>query len=104
MDYMLKYLMPSTVKIAPMASKDAYSKHTYGSDTSIQCNIAGEITLVKDSKGVESVSKTQIILATVNGTTVDSRVTLPDNTTPRILTVKTFQDHTGNVVEQIFLE
>jgi len=97
-------LMPHSVSVAHRASQDKYGAITYGSGTTWRARIQSKITLVRNSQGLEAVSRTQAYLAGVAHVGIRDRVTLPDGTAPVILAIATFPDEKGDAYEVIYFE
>ena len=95
MDYQLKKHLLQTVKIKPWSSMSYDGANTYGTEVNVPCRTTFLTKMVTDEQGQEVVSHAQTI---VDGTTVvntKSYVTLPDNTHPKIITVKEVADESG---------
>lgn len=95
MDYELKKLLKETVSIKPLSSINAYNEPTFGSAVSVACRIQQKVMVIFDSEGKETVSHTQIFVNGDTVVTVDSQITLPAGTTPRILQITQSPDETG---------
>jgi hypothetical protein len=83
-----------TVTIQGQASKDKYAKQTFGgSTTTLEGRIINETKLIRDASGQEVVVKGKVIVPGAStGVTVDHKLTLPDGSTPKILTVDEVTD------------
>ena len=59
-------MMRQTISIAPLSSRDAYGKPTYGSATSYRCRLVGKRTRVLNAQGQEVISNwTAYVMADV---------------------------------------
>lgn len=97
-------LMPHTVTIAHKTGQDQYGAPTWGVATSWQARVESMVKMVRDANGLQAVSQSQVYLAGVAGTGIRDKVTLPNGTSPPILSVLTMPDETGNSYEVIYLE
>ena len=95
-------LMPHTVTIANLSSRDAYGVPTYGTATSYRARVVRKAQIVKDVTGAEVVSSTQVWLFGTSGVTPESRITLPDSSTPKILMVESYPDEEGDHHDKVF--
>jgi len=73
-----------SVSIAPFVSKDAYHKVTYGTAVTVKANVDYIIKNMIDSRGNEIVTSAWIALPAGTSLTYDSKITLPDGSTPYI--------------------
>lgn len=78
----LKSLMPFTVMVEPLLSKDRFGEETYGPAVPIRGRLRNGNTITKDSDGQEVVSKVQFWAAGVFDLSADDRYTLPAPWTP----------------------
>lgn len=96
MDPALAALLADTLTVAPRTGQDGYGVPTYGTVVSMKARVVYRNRLVRDSEGREAASR---ITAWVDaGTTVitsTDEVTLPDGTTPPILSVERVPDEEG---------
>lgn len=97
-------LMPHSVTIAHKTGQDQYGAPTWGAGTAWQARVEGKVTLVRDAQGLQAVSRSQVYLSGVAGTGIRDKVTLPNGTSPPILSVATVPDETGDSFEVIYLE
>lgn len=87
--------LTSTVNIAPVSSKDSYGKPTYGADVPYSARISERRVKVRDAQGEEVVADGKIVLGTSVVVPLDSRITLPDSSTPVIIAVNRAYDEGG---------
>jgi hypothetical protein len=95
MDYQLKKHLLQTVKIKPWSSTSSDGAHTYGTEVSYACRTTFNTKMATNDLGQEVVSHAQTI---VDGTAVvnsKSYITLPDNTHPKVISVKEVADELG---------
>lgn len=87
--------LTSAVNIAPVSSKDSYGKPTYGADVPYGARISERNIKVRDAQGEEVVADGYILLGSSNSIPVDSKITLPDSSTPVIIAVNRAYDESG---------
>lgn len=78
----LRTLMPFTVLVRPLLSKERFGEETHGPEVAIKGRLRDGNVIVKNSDGQEVVSKTQFWAAGVFGLTADDLYTLPAPFTP----------------------
>lgn len=89
-------LMPSTVTVYAKTATDAYGKFTFsGTGTAVRCRIQPSDNVVTTADNRNVVSRGTIIFYGTPTITTDSKIVLPDNTIPLILTVQVHNDDTG---------
>ena len=83
-----------TVTVQGQASKDKYGKQTFGgATTTLEGRIINETKLVRDASGQEQVVTGKVIIPGAStGVTLNHKLTLPDSSTPKILTVDEVTD------------
>jgi hypothetical protein len=89
-------VMPSTVTVYPVASTDAYGKLTFGATgVSTRCRVqeTGKVVKNADSNDVYEVGT--IIFYGNPSITTESKIVLPDGTSPLILSVRVYNDEFG---------
>jgi hypothetical protein len=88
--------MPSTVTVYAKASADAYGKVTFGaSGVATRCRIQQTGRVVKSNDN-RDVYETGIIIFYGNPSiTEDSKIVLPDGTSPLILSIRDHNDEDG---------
>jgi len=84
----------ASITIAPFASRDKYSAPTYGTAVSYPARVIYKRTLIRRSDGSEKLAKGMIWCGAADVQEVD-QITLPDGTTPPILSADEFHDETG---------
>jgi hypothetical protein len=97
MDYCLKQLLKQTVQIAPYVSRNFNNEFTYGTNVSVASRIENDTKVIKNVDGRDVVSSCQIYVDGSTIVNVNSRVTLPDGGTPRIINIQEMPDETGNI-------
>lgn len=94
---LLTDLMVQTITIAAVSGKDAYGKRAWSTATSIpNCRVQTGTHKVLDTAGQETVAEGKVYVPNHPSVTVNSKLTLPDGTSPPILAVDTFGDERGN--------
>lgn len=86
-----------TITIASPSTMSKYGAPTYGSDsTAIPARVELAHRVVVDQDGVEQIATgTLYVLSTTASLNTDSKVTLPDGRTPKILRVDVLNDEEG---------
>ena len=95
-EYQYLDLMPSTVTIYGKSSVDAYGKVTYpASGTVVRCRIQETGTVVKtaDDRNVFEVGS--IFFYGTPTITTESKIVLPDGSSPLILSIRVHNDESG---------
>lgn len=89
-------LMLDTVTIAPFSAYDAYGKPTHGAPVSRSARVVRGHKRVVAQSGDEVLSYARAFVKT-DGLAISTldKVTLPDGTTPKILTVEEWPDDEG---------
>lgn len=89
-------MMPSTVTIYPKSSTDAYGKFSFSATgTAVRCRIQPSDNVVTTEDNRQVVSRGTIIFYGTPTITSDSKIVLPDGTSPLILTVRVHNDDSG---------
>lgn len=83
-------LCDSTVNIAPFSSYNSYGEPSFGANVAYSCLIEKKPRMVRSTEGKEVVSSAAIYLTSAPTLTTKYRVTLPDSTTPQILSLATY--------------
>ncbi len=95
-------MMPSSVVITAPSATDAYGKRTWSaSSTTVKCRIQRSRRLIVSQDGKEVPEEGRVYCYGTATVTVNDRLTLPDGTTPPILSVETRNDETGAYVTVI---
>lgn len=101
-------LMPETVQIAPLSSRDEYGAPTYGPNVSRRARVLEALEKVVDDDGREVMATTLVWVAPdptagLPVVSVRDRVTLPDGSTPPLLRVERVSDEDGPHHLKIYL-
>jgi tRNA G18 (ribose-2'-O)-methylase SpoU len=99
-------LMPHTVTVAALSSRDAYGKPTRAAATSYTARVTYKTQRVasqrlSDSSG-DVLSRGFVILAGTPNVGVDDLITLPDSSTPVILAVDRISDEDGLLYTKVY--
>ena len=89
-------VMPSTVTVYPVASTDAYGKMTFNATgVATRCRIqeTGRVVTTPDNRNVFEVGT--IIFYGTPSITTESKIVLPDGSSPLILSVRVYNDEFG---------
>ena len=95
MDASLLLLLKQTITIEPASGMDAYGQSSYGTGVSVPARVEGRNRVVVDAQGNNAVSSTTIYVDGPTVVTTSSRITLPDGTTPLILSIESMPDIDG---------
>lgn len=103
MDNDLREMLQQTVNVALVSSRDEFNQRAFGSDVAYPARVAEVFTNVVDFNGKEVLATTVVWIGPESSgetlpTTMDvhSRLTLPDGSTPTLLSVTELPDETGN--------
>lgn len=93
-------LMPDTVTVADVATRDEYGKRTYATATSHRARISLKDERVVNLLGVEVLANIKIVLApdaagNLPSIDAESRLTLPDGSTPEVVSFGIASDEDG---------
>lgn len=91
-------MMLQTVTVAAQTGVDNYGKPTFSaSPSSYRCRIIWQERIRRDAQGREIIEAGRAILTqSAASVTPTARLTLPDGSTPKIVSVATIQDEDGN--------
>ncbi len=98
----LRSMLTSTITVEPWSSQDVYGQATYGTAVSMAARISKAPKLVRADDGREVVAGSTAWVdpvSTIIG--ARDRVTLPDGTTPTVLSVERIPDERGRVCTRI---
>jgi len=91
-------LMPDTLTHAAWSgmSTDGYATTTYSTaTTTYSCRVGTEQRLVRNFDGIEELATTTVWVASTSTFSALDQFTLPDATTPGLLSVETYRDENG---------
>ncbi len=97
-------LMPQTVTVEPLVSRDAYGAPTYGAPATYQARVYFKTRYVRTAGAEEVVARGRCWIATVAPIDTTARITLPDQseiTGPLILNVDVVPDENGPLYTSI---
>lgn len=93
----LTVLMIDTITISSLSTTDAYGKHSWGDPTSIgSCRVQTGAHKITDHNGQEVVAAGKVYVPGAPTVTPESKLTLPDGTSPRIMLVDSKTDENGS--------
>lgn len=96
MDSDLQILLKDQVTLARAISRDEYNKQSYAPDpVIIACRLEQKRRLVINKESLPVYSTTALYFDGDPGISHDDQVTLPDGTTPSILSIHVYQDERG---------
>jgi hypothetical protein len=95
-------MMPHTVQHAPMVSRDDYGKVTYGTAVPYRSRVVYKNARVRKSDGTEVIARGMVWLSAAVTVNVDDKITLPDASTPPILSWEMYPDDEGFVYTKIY--
>ncbi len=87
--------MPSSITREPFLSHDRYGERTFGAGAAIQCRVQEKIERVTIPSGEEVLARGRVYLGAIVGVSTEDKITLPDGTTPEILSVMKVNDEEG---------
>jgi len=91
----------STVTIEPYTGQNLYGEPDYGDAVEYPALIRYRTRKVLDREGREVVSSAQVYLNGDVGIDVRDRITLPDGTSPVIISIEKYPDETGNIHHKV---
>ena len=90
-------MMPHTITLAAQSGIDKYGKPSWGSGSSYRCRLIFDQKMMRDAEGREVVRQGKALLYGYDlSADVKYRLTLPDGTTPKVITVKQLKDQNGD--------
>lgn len=95
-------LMPHTVNIAAYASRDSFGKPSYGANVAYRARVVYKNIHIRASDGSEKVARGVVYLGSAVVVSPEDRVTLPDSTTPPVLSCDNYADDVGAHHTQIY--
>ncbi len=97
-----KHMMPHTVTHEPVSSRNSYGKITYGTAVSRQSRVSYKQRQIRAANGELTMSTGVVWFAAVVNVDHGDRITLPDGTTPQILSVETHADDKGDRFTKLY--
>lgn len=97
-----KTMMPHTVVHEPVLSRDAYGKITYGPATNYRSRVVYKNKQVRSATGEIVMAAGTVWFAQTVSIGPADRITLPDNSTPQIISVDKFPDDRGDRFTKIY--
>lgn len=89
-------LMPDTITVNSYTGADKYGNPTYStSSNTYSARVVDKQKLVRADNGEEQVAKTTVYVASTGSIDPNDKITLPDNSTPPVLSVDAFPDEDG---------
>jgi hypothetical protein len=88
-------MMPHTVTHAPLASRDAYGAPTYGAGVDYTARVLYKNQRVRAADGAEVVARGSVWFVGTPTVSPEDKITLPDATTPPLLSVEQYADADG---------
>lgn len=85
-------LLLDTVSLAPLTGTDDYSVPQYGAPVDYACRIVFKNRLVRTRDGSQVVSSHHLWLTYVEAAAPTWQLTMPDGSTPTILSIEKFKD------------
>lgn len=96
------HMMPHTVTHAPVSSRDAYGKITYGTSTPYTARVVYRNKQVRSATGELVMAAGMVWFAGVVSISGDDKITLPDGTTPQIISVEKYADDGGDRFTKVY--
>ena len=97
-------MMPHTITHEESSSRNEYGKPNHGSAASYSARVVYKNDLVRADDGAEKVSKGYVWIQGTPSVTPQDRITLPDGTTPTILSVEEFPDEDGSHHVKVYFQ
>lgn len=97
-----KHMMPHTVVHTPVLSRDSYGKITYGTGVSYQSRVVYKNKQVRSANGEIVMSAGTVWFAQTISISASDKITLPDGTTPQIISVEKYPDDRGDRFTKIY--
>lgn len=92
-----KELMNDTVSVTPFSSLDGFGKPSYGTSVDYaNSRVKFKVRQVFDFEGQEVTAGGDVVLGSNAVIGATDKLTLPDNTTPKILNVESIPDESGS--------
>lgn len=91
----LSDLFGATIEHAPAVGFDAFGDPAHGDPAPYRARVLYRARLVRDAKGVQTVSRGEVWIAAPLSVGLQDRITLPDGTTPKILAAELLTDEAG---------
>jgi hypothetical protein len=90
-------LMPRCITHAPVSSRDAYGKPTYGASKTYRARVTRETKRVRSRvNGQDAISDTTVwVGGVIPNLGIDDRITLHDGSTPTLISWEAPEDETG---------
>ena len=96
LDSEFKELMPHTVTLKTVSSRDSYNTITYSTGTNYTARVVYKNERVRLANGSESVARGMVWLFGAPTVTIEDQLVLPDSSTPEILAIEKFPDEDGD--------
>mgnify|MGYP003394488181 FL=1 len=88
-------MMPHTVTHEEFSARSSYGAPAYGSPASYRARVSYESSYVRKSDGSEVLARGKVVIAGTPTVTPEDRITLPDGSTPQIITANVHADGGG---------
>jgi len=106
MDPELLSMMPASIGVKHVTSRDAWGNPTYGATTTYKGRIENRRRKVINRDGQEVISETALYLATTAMVDINAQITLPSGyypTSPKIISIKRETDEYGAYSTTIYV-
>lgn len=97
-----KGMMPHTVAHAPVSSRDSYGKITYGAATSYAARVVYKNKQVRSATGEVVMAAGMVWFLGTVSMSGDDKITLPDGSTPQVISVEKYADDDGDRFTKIY--
>jgi len=95
-------MMPNTITVQAKSGVDAYNKPTYATGTSYSARVVYKNKITVDAIGREVTARGVIYVAATGAISPEDKITLPDSSTPQIISVERFPDENGAHHNQVY--
>ena len=98
-----KHMMPHTVVHTPLASRDSYGVITYGTPVSYSYSrVVYKSSQVRSATGEVTMARGTVWFTAVVDLDVNDKLTLPDASTPPLISWDTYPDDSGNLYTKAY--
>lgn len=93
-----------SITVANLSGRDDYGGPSYSAETTYSARWVQKTKLVKARDGSEVLSSHHLWMNYVESLTPESRFTLPDGSTPDILSIEKFRDESGPYSMKVYFQ
>ena len=97
-------MMPNTITVQAKSGVDAYNKPTFATGVGYSARVVYRDKLVTTADGREVVAKGVVYSTATSKISTEDKVTLPDTTSPQIVTSELYPDESGDSYCQFYFK